>query len=382
MKNILFITNIAKKVGAFSVASRTVAHKRGMMFHSCANWSALTKDARIEEEKNFGIKIHHVDLARSPFSFANIKAYKQVCEIIKREEIDCIHCNTPIGGILGRLAGRKCGVKKIIYQVHGFHFYKGAPKRNWLLYYPVEKWLAKYTDALITINKDDAALAKSKLKLRNNGKVYYVPGVGIDTAQYGQEDHFKTEKRKELGIPDNAFVLISVGELNENKNNGVVISAMAKLKRPEIHYVLCGVGNLQDALQKQADVAGLHSNVHFLGYRNDVRELYQMADCFVMPSFREGLSRSIMEAMSSGLPCVVSKIRGNVDLIEHGKGGYLCAPANVDEFTNAFEILHSNDGLRKDMGFHNLERIKDFDITVVTREIERIYNETFSQTEA
>ncbi len=136
-----------------------------------------------EDEIKYGIKIHQVDFVRNPFDFKNIRAYRQVTEIIKKEKIEIIHCNTPIGGAVGRLAGKKCGIKKVIYQAHGFHFYKGAPKLNWIVYYPVEKYLAHFTDALITINTEDFRISR-KFNLKKNGQKYYVPGVGINLKEF------------------------------------------------------------------------------------------------------------------------------------------------------------------------------------------------------
>lgn len=183
----------------------------------------------------------------------------------------------------------------------------------------------------------------------------------------------------ELGIPLDAFLLISVGELNANKNNGVIISAMEKLKNPNIHYILCGIGDKQAELQAQADKAGLHGKVHFLGYRTDVKELYEASDCFVMPSFREGLSRSIMEAMASGLPCVVSKIRGNTDLIDGNKGGFLCDPTDSDGFAEAIDSLCRNASLCAKMSEFNKMKIKEFDTSVVEEEIRDIYAEALGE---
>lgn len=380
MSNVLYISNIGKKRMSYGFLGTSIEATKllDMNFLAVANRSESTPDDIKADEEKYNIRLLHADIARSPFAIRkNYRAYKQLVKIIRENNIDYIHCNTPVGGILGRLAGKKCKVKKVIYQVHGFHFYKGAPKKNWLLYYPVEKWLARYTDALITINKEDFEFAKEKIKLRGGGKVYYVPGVGINTAQYNTEKSHRESKRTELGIPTDAFLLISAGELNANKNNGVIISAMEKLGRPDIHYVLCGVGELEEQLKAQAEAAGLSKNVHFLGYRNDICELYSAADAFVMPSYREGLSRSIMEAMSAGLPCIVSKIRGNVDLVSEGKGGYLCKPTDVDSYAEALEKLADNPTLREAMRSFNLEKVKEFDSAIVTEEMKKIYSDTF-----
>lgn len=377
MSKILFISNVTNRITSFATAGIAAAHNLGMEFCQVANWRDTDPEFIRSEEEKFGIKINNFSISRNPFAKSNLKAYGDIVDLIEREKIDYIHCNTPTGGMLGRLAGKKCGVKKVIYQAHGFHFYEGAPKKNWLIYYPIEKMLARYTDAMITINQEDFALAKSRFKLRNNGSVYYVPGVGIDTSQYEIGENVRSEKRAELGFGSEDFVLISVGELNANKNNGVIISAMEKLRRDNLHYVLCGVGEKQAELQAQADSAGLHDKVHFLGYRSDVRELYRAADCFVMPSLREGLSRSIMEAMASGLPCVVSKIRGNTDLITQDRGGYLCKPTDIEGFSAAIDRLCGESRLCGEMSRYNLEKIKEFDSSVVVDELTRIYKNTF-----
>ena len=160
MSKILFITNTANKIGSFSIASIKASQDINMDFHMVANWD-LTNENMNKLENEFNVKLHHIDLDRSPYSFRNHRAFNQLVKIIRDENIDYIHCNTPVGGLLGRLAGKKCKVKKVIYQAHGFHFYKGAPKKNWLAYYPVEKWLAQHKDALITINSEDFELAKT-----------------------------------------------------------------------------------------------------------------------------------------------------------------------------------------------------------------------------
>lgn len=373
MQKVLFVTNIANKIGSFTAASLQAAKAVGIEFHMVARWK-VDAETMQQLQKEHGVFLHHIDLERSPYSLRNRKAYKQLVKLIKDEQIDYIHCNTPTGGILGRLAGKKCKVKKVLYQVHGFHFYKGAPKKNWLIYYPVEKWLARYTDALITINQEDYALAKAKMKLKKSGPVYYVPGVGIDVRKIENVQTTKVKKRQELGIPSDATLLLSVGELNKNKNHETVIRAIAGLN---VYYVIAGKGPLEPRLKALIDELNLTDRVKLLGFRRDIYELCKAADIFVFPSFREGLSISIMEAMASGLPCVVSRIRGNTDLIEEGQGGFLCAPKDSAAFAAAISRLASDADLREKMSRHNLERIKDFDTSVVIEQMTKIYQEIF-----
>jgi len=264
-----------------------------------------------------------VPFERSPFNLKNIKAFRQLKKIIDEGNYDIIHCHTPVGALLTRLAAvsaRRKGTK-VFYTAHGFHFYKGAPLKNWLLYYPVERLLAHLTDVLITINKEDYERAKTF----KAGRIEYVPGVGIDTAKYIKQPYLCSEKRKELGVPDCAFVLLSVGELSVRKNHSVVLEALGLLKKAgtlgNIHYLICGRGPLREELEKKAEALELSDRVRFLGFRKDIGEICSTSDAFVFMSVHEGLPVALMEAMSSGVPIICSDIRGNTDLIERGVSG-------------------------------------------------------------
>lgn len=373
---LLYISNIAGKrmTGSFNGTAIAAAHALGKEFICVANRLKATQSDIKSDEEKWGVKLLHIDLARSPFNFRqNYIAYKQLVNIIKEYEIDYIHCNTPTGGILGRLAGKKCKVKKIIYQAHGFHFYKGAPKKNWLLYYPIEKWLARYTDALITINQEDYELAKAKFKLHKNGKVYYVPGVGIDISQYSSIEKPRDEKRFELNLGENDVALISMGDLIKRKNYDIAIRAIAKVKNPVLHYFICGKGPEEENLKTLAKNLGVSEQVHFLGFRSDIKELLKAADIFLFTTKQEGLSRSMMEAMASGLPCVASKIRGNTDLLEGTEGGFLCETTDASAYAEKLKILAKDKALREKMGENNLITIRKFSTETVNEEIRKIY---------
>lgn len=319
--------------------------------------------------REWNCAVYPIDTSRSPLNIGNINAVKQLKILIEKEKYDIVHCHTPIAAMCTRLACRSIRKKntKVFYTAHGFHFYKGAPLKNWLLYYPMEKFCAHFTDVLITINKEDYILAQNKMKAK---RVEYVPGVGIDIGKFGQATVNKSSKRKEFGIPDNATLLLSVGELNKNKNHETVIRAIADL---DVYYIIAGKGSLQAHLQNVINKLGLTERVKLIGYRNDIKELYEVADCFVMPSLREGLSCSVMEAMASGLPCIVSKIRGNIDLITEKKGGFLCEPLDINGFTKAIQALCSNNTLCTNMGCFNKIKIKDFDISTVRDKLMNIY---------
>jgi glycosyltransferase involved in cell wall biosynthesis len=367
MKKILFISNISNRITNFSLPSIYAAKNLGYEFHMAANYSNFN-----DEPEKYDVKLHHIDLDRNPFSKQNIIAYKQMLELIEKEKFDVIHCNTPIGGVLGRLCGKKADVPKVIYTAHGFHFYKGASLINRTIFKWAEMWMARYTDAIITINQEDYQAAL-KLKLRKGGKVYYIPGVGVDTSLMKVAKPKREEVLKTIKADNDSVLLISVGELNKNKNNEVIIKALGKLKNPKIHYILCGTGDERDKLFSLGKRYEIEKNLHFFGYRTDIPELLKSCDIFVMPSYREGLSRSLMEAMAAGLPVIASKVRGNVDLIVDGVGGFLRTPDDIEGFAESINILVQNNSLRIEMKNNNLETIKKCDIENVKKGMLEIY---------
>ena len=317
---------------------------------------------------DLGCKIYPISCTRSPFHKGTLKAIGEIKKIVEEGQYDIVHCHTPIAAMCTRLACRKARKRgvRVLYTAHGFHFYKGAPKKNWLLYYPVEKLCARYTDTLITINHEDYAFAEKKLKAR---EVSYVPGVGLDVKRFAQTTVDKSAKRQEIGIPENAFMLLSVGELNANKNHSVVIRALAQINDKNIHYAIAGKGGKKDDLIHLAEELGVGEQVHLLGYRTDVAELYHASDAFVFPSFREGLSVSVMESLSCGLPIVCSKIRGNVDLVQDGVTGYWADPFDSKTFVEA--ITRLRDGA--DMSENCRLESQKYDIDLINERMMEIY---------
>lgn len=317
---------------------------------------------------------YNIPFERNLLKPGNLKAYKELKHIIDEGEYDIIHCHTPVGAMLTRLAAkqtRKQGTK-VFYTAHGFHFYKGAPAINWILYYPVEKWLSRYTDVLITINKEDYERAKTF----KAGKVCYVPGVGIDLKKFNAGYVNKEQKRKEIGVSADDFVLLSVGELIPRKNHEVVIRALSVLKQQDklnhIEYVICGRGAYEADLKKLAEELGVADHIHFLGYRNDISEICNCADLFVFMSHQEGLPVALMEAMACGLPAVCSNIRGNTDLIEDGVTGLL-ANNTPEEVAQSISKMKSDTALRNCVASAALQKIKQFDLSSVEDEMSKIY---------
>lgn len=318
-------------------------------------------------------KYYDMPFERFPIKLNNLKVYKELKKLIETEKYNIIHCHTPTGGVLARLAAknqRKNGTR-VIYTAHGFHFFKGAPIVNWLLFYPVEKYCSNFTDTLITINKEDYELAKKKMKAK---QIEYIPGIGVDIDKFSTLQINKFEKRKELGMSDDSIVILSVGELNKNKNHITVIEAL-KNSNDNIHYVIAGRGIYENILIKKAKEFGINDRVHLIGFRNDIAEIYKIADIFVFPSYREGLSVALMEAMANKLPVVCSRIRGNIELINENKGGFLCTSSDSSEFAERINELAVNKELRNRFGKYNAEKIKQFSIDNVMKTMKRIYSE-------
>jgi glycosyltransferase involved in cell wall biosynthesis len=296
-------------------------------------------------------------------------AIKEINKIVKNGYYDIVHCHTPIASMCVRIACRKIKKRgtRVIYTAHGFHFYKGAPLKNWFIFSSVERLCAKWTDTLITINKEDYAWAKKHLKVN---LIEYIPGVGIDVDKFVNINVDKTQKRKTLGIPEDAFLLLSVGELNENKNHQVVIKALAELSNLKIHYAIAGKGDKSEELEEMATKFAV--NLHLLGYRNDVAELYKTADVYILPSIREGLNVSIMEAMASSCPIICSNIRGNVDMVDNN-GGYLCNAKKVGDFVSSILSLYRDKEIISVMGDYNKQKAYLYDEKTINQKMLTIY---------
>jgi len=261
------------------------------------------------ELEDLNVEKLDIPFTRSPISLKNIKAFSKLNKYLKENKVDLIHCHTPVGGVAGRILGKLNKVSRIIYTAHGFHFFDGAPKINWLIYYPIEKILSKFTDTLITINKEDYERAKTFY----SKNVEYIPGVGVDVEKIQSIKVDKEQKRKELGLSMKDIVLLSVGELNDNKNHITPIRALAEIKNKNIKYLIAGKGPLENHLKEEIKKLGLEDLVKLLGYRKDIYELNKISDIFIFPSKREGLSVALMEALVCGLPVICSNIRGNRD---------------------------------------------------------------------
>lgn len=380
MKRVLMLASVASMIDQFNMPNIALLQKLGYEVDVACNFieGNTCSDARVAELKqklqDMHVRCYQIDFARNIKHMGqNMKALWQVEALMKQNTYEFCHCHSPIGGVVARIAGHRTRTK-VIYTAHGFHFYQGAPVMNWLVYYPVEKMLSRWTDVLITINHEDYKLAKKKFKMK---KLTYVPGIGIDTQRECLSQKEKEEKRKELGIPQDAFLITNAAEFTPNKNQKTVIEAIEQLHNPNIYFVMCGIGEKKAELEQYVKEHGLEEHIRFVGFRNDLHEILQTSDCFVLSSFREGLSVALMEAMAEGLPVVCGRIRGNVDLIKDGKGGILVSPENKEDYEAAFrklyEMKHKELAAFQRLGKINAENVKSFGRSAVERLMENVY---------
>lgn len=371
-KKVLIVTTSASMIQQFCMPSVELLQELDYEVHVACNFhegNNISPDMVHQfitslDEK--GVFHHEILFSRKMVDLsANISCFHQLKHLVNKEKYSFIHCHTPIASLIARLVGRSTHTK-VMYTAHGFHFFKGAPKKNWVLLYPAEWYASFMTDILITINQEDYMRAKKHMHAKHT---MYIPGVGIDLNKFGKSQIDVKKKRTELNIPTDCTLLLSVGELNENKNHQRVIHALTKL--PEnVHYAIVGIDHLDGYNQKLAEELRVADRVHILGYRKDVSEIYAMSDIFVFPSYREGLSVSLMEAMATGLPCVVSKIRGNSDLIDENRGE-LFDPFSTESCLYAIQKVLGGDWASYKAS--NQTFIQNFSLEAVMAKMKEIY---------
>lgn len=372
----LMLASVASMIDLFNADNINILLNLGYDVHVATNFEfgSITSKDRVNEYRqelaDCGLGVFHVPIPRSLFKIKDIiVSYRMVKKMAEENKYQIVHCHSPIGGVICRLAckkARKSGTK-VIYTAHGFHFFEGAAKSAWAVFYPVEKFCSRFTDMLITINQEDYQRAR-KFHAK---KVEYVPGIGVHTDEFQNAVADREAKRVEFGFETDDFVFMSTGQISTRKNHEVIIRALAQISNPKIKYLIVGFGELEEQLKLLAKELDVEERVIFAGYRSDVKELLHSVDAFVFPSLQEGLPVALMEAMSVGLPVVCSKIRGNVDLIEDGKGGYIYSCHDVDGFAEGMIRIVEKENT--DMGAVNIATVKKFDTKAVNDTMERIY---------
>ncbi|WP_419961130.1 glycosyltransferase family 4 protein [Psychrobacillus sp. BM2] len=371
MAKVLVTAHLGRHFRIFGHYDYKVLLELGHEVHIAANFN----DPIDQFEDDRVIK-HQIDFARNPYSKGNIRAYKQLVKLFEKIHFELIHTQSPAGGAVTRLAAkvtRKKGTK-VIYTAHGFHFFKGAPKKNWLMYYSIEKILSRITGIIITINDEDYVNALNNL---NAEEVKHVHGVGIDLEKFPPQTAAKKfAMREKYNYRNEDFILIYAGELSYRKQQDLIIKSAAKLKDeiPNLKILLAGLGALEEKFKSLAKDLKVEHIVQFLGYRNDIPNLMMLSDVAISASRQEGLPVNVMEAMATGLPLVVTDCRGNRDLVVDGENGFVINLKNVREFSDAIKNIYINKEIHLKFSDNSLEMVKQYSIDKVKVEMKSIYN--------
>lgn len=368
MKKVLFVASITRHINTFHIPYLKYFNEKGYEVHVASNGTEAIKYC----DKHFDIEFE-----RSPLKPQNIKAYKKLKNIIDDGEYDIIHCHTPVASVITRLAAKKQRKRgtRVIYTAHGFHFFKGAPIKNWIIYYTIEKYLSKHTDTLITINEEDYEIAKKKFKAK---QIEHIHGIGVDPDrfEFDMSNIDRDNIRDNFTVGPLDFLLMYAAELNENKNQIMLINAMKTLAKeyPNIKLILAGDGVYKERFEKEIRENFLQSNIFLLGHRTDIPELLKISDLYVATSRREGLPVNILEAMISGLPLVVTNCRGQRELVEDGKNGYIVEINDVDALVEKIKNIYLDSRIRAQVTNNAKENIDKYLISNVFEEMKKIYN--------
>lgn len=368
-KKVLFTATVDSHILQFHLPYLKYFKEKGYEVHVATNGN---------EEIPYSDKKHFICFERSPFKINNLKAIKDLKKIINEEKFDIIHTHTPMGSVVTRLAAkksRKMYNTKVFYTAHGFHFYKGAPIFNWMFFYPVEKYLSKYTDVLITINKEDYNLAKNKFYCKN---VYMIHGIGVNFEKFNitLDENEKRNLRKSIGLKNDDYVIIYAAELIKRKNQEMLIRAIKILVEEgekNIKVLLPGLDSINGYYQKLVKKLGLEEYVYFLGYRNDVEKLMSISNLAVSTSKQEGLGLNLAEAMVVGIPCIATIDRGHKELIKDDYNGFLIPQNDINELVKKICVMRNSKNLVIKFVNNSNEIVKDFFIENVLKEMISIY---------
>ena len=366
MKKILYVTTVSRTVNAFLVPHIMMLLDQGYLVDIACCVDQEVNDILL----NRGVEVYDLPFTRNPLDLRNLKAFRKLSKIQKENRYETVHVHTPIAALYGRLLKLKYHTLKTVYTVHGFHFHQGGSLSGWLMYYPIEWVMAKFTDQLITINDEDFERGK-RLGAR---ATYKVNGVGITVSDYQLRDYEAKFNRYKYDLAKDDFVILMIAEVNKNKNHQQMIQAVELLKqRGKSVKVLCaGEGSLFDEVVAEVEKRGLSDSIHMLGYRTDIKELIGVSDIGILLSYREGLPRNIMELMACGKPVIGTNIRGIRDLVIDGETGFLVPVGDAVTTANCIEKLMSNAELVSVMGVRALEEVEKYNVESVVGELKKI----------
>lgn len=370
-KKVLMIATYGDFFASFETHNIKILNEMGMEVTLCANW--IDPKYNYKEKKLEGLKFtkENIEFQRSPFNKKNIKCFFELMKLMKANKYNLVDCHNAVIGVYARISARINSVPFVMYTAHGFQFYKNGPRKDWLIYYPVEKILSKITDRILVMNEED-------FEYTNNffcEKIDLIPGVGVDISSFSNIQVNRKEMRATIGVEEDSFLIISIGELSKRKNHAVVIEAMSKLANKKVEYLIAGIGPHRKELENLTKKFNIENQVHFLGYRSDIKEILKIVDISIFPSFREGLMVAGIESLASGVPLISSNRKGIRDYTIEGYNGFLFEPNDVDKLRYLIEYAVNNQKELLELSKNAIESSKVYDIEKVNNTMKKIYKE-------
>lgn len=369
MKKVLFVANIYKHFIAFHMPYLQLLKNMGCEVHLAAGERSV--DIEIADYQ------HNINFRRNPFNVINLQAYFELRKLMDTERFDLVCCHTSIASAIARLAcisSRKHFGTKLLYTVHGFDFSNYSGFKQWLLFYPVEKYLSKYADGIVLINTEDYNLVKRK-KFRNSD-TFKINGIGLDTSRFTPDTTIKQKLRSDYGFGEDDFIMIYSARFVPVKSHEFIIDSFCEIVKisNSVKVIFLGDGPLLNNMKYKTNMLGLDKNIFFYGYRNDVSNFLNMCDCGVSASSTEGLGMNVAEAMYFRLPVVVTENSGHNELVINGMNGLMFKWGDEKAFVNNIRYLYLNERERYSMGNSGYNHVRNFLIDKCVNNMYNIYS--------
>ncbi|MDA8226632.1 MAG: glycosyltransferase family 4 protein [Desulfitobacterium hafniense] len=353
MKKILQICAIDTSVEALLKPLIDSLTDSGYIVHN-----ACTDTGKFEELTKKGLHMVDIPIERKISPLSNLKSIMKLYSLMQKEKYDIVHVHTPVAAILGRVAAKLAGVRHIIYTAHGFYFHEGMSKIQYQFYYSLEKIFARYfTNWLLLQSREDYELCVQDEFKAKESIIHISNGVDIHTKFKPEliDSKVKSHLKKELGIKEGDIVFTFIGRFVKEKGIFELLEAFHHLKKNRPNVSLLLIGDILASERDQSSYALLKEMLHdpaiiTPGYRKDIPELLSVSDVFVLPSYREGLPRSIIEAMAMGKPVIATNIRGCREEVFHGENGFLIEKEKSSELYEKMLLMLDDHHSRTSLG--------------------------------
>nr|BBE36263.1 glycosyl transferase, group 1 [Erysipelothrix rhusiopathiae] len=372
MTKCLIVTTVGITIKTFLIPHIEYLQNLGYTVEVASNFEGMV-DQDYNLIDNTGALMHQIDFTRSAKSIpSHIKSYKQIGSLINSEKYNKIFVHTPIAAFLTRKAANKSGAE-VTYFAHGLQFYNGASKLSWLIFGTMEKRALKWTNNVVTINQEDYDYFMHVKPESVN--LYKIPGIGLSKSFMIKLEQNQDSLDESFGIHADDLLVLSIGELNENKNHILAIKAMKNLieKNKKVKYIILGTGDRLNEYQEFIAENNLENNIFFGGYQSNVVPFLERTDLFLSCSYREGLPVSVLEAMATKKPVLLSNIRGHVDLIKNDKFIYDIKSISPEGLANHIENLISDKHELEEEGIRNYNMSSKYQLDNVFIALNDVY---------